>query len=93
MVPLFMDAMDRYFRDSIYQLSRPDENRFVSIDIKPNPDNRHFNITFIATTSHALPDFDNVGENKDDQNFASTGIFGYRKYDPNRTVGRGGVGA
>jgi|GEM_PF-6989928 len=76
MVPLFMDAMDRYFRDPIYQLSQPDENRFDSIDIKLNPDNCHFNITLIATTFHALPDIDNVVEYQVDQNIASTGIIG-----------------
>lgn len=77
MVPLFMDAMDHYFRDPIYHLSQPDENRFDSIDIKPNPDNRHFNITPIATTSHATPDIDNMVEYQVDQNVASTGITGY----------------
>ena len=80
MVPLFKDAMDRYFRDPIYQLSQPDENRFDSIDIKSNPDNRHFNISLIATTSHALPDIDNVVEYQVDQKFASIGIIGYRMY-------------
>ena len=80
MVPLFMDAMDRYFRDPIYQLSQPDENRFESIDIKLTPEIRHFNITLIATTLHALPDIDNVVEYHVDQNIASTGIIGYRMY-------------
>jgi len=67
-----MDAMDRYFRDPIYQLSQPDENRFDSIDIKPNPDN----ITFIATTFHALPDNYNVVEYQVDQNVAKTDVIG-----------------
>lgn len=77
MVPLFMDAMDRYFRAPIYQLSQPDENRFDSIDIKLNPDIRYFNITLIATTFHALPDIDNVVEYQVDQNVASAGVSGY----------------
>ena len=93
MVPLFMDSMDRYFRDSIYQLSRPDENRFTSIDIKPNPENRHFNITLTAATSHALPDIDHVIEYQIGQNFAGTDVIEHRMHDPNNTVDRGGVGA
>lgn len=76
MVPLFMDAMDRYFRDPIYQLSQPDENRFDSIDIKLNPDSCHFNITLRATTFHASPDIDNVVKYQVDQNVASTGVIG-----------------
>lgn len=94
MVPLFMDAMDHYFRDPIYQLSQPDENRFDSIDIKLNPGIWHFNITLIPTTFYALPDIDNVVEYQVDQNVASTGIIGLKViYDPESTVDRGGVGA
>ena len=80
MVPLFLDAMDRYFRDSIYKLSWPDENMLASIDIKPNPENRHFNIPLTVTISHALPNINNANEYQIDQNFANTCIIGYRMY-------------
>ena len=73
MVPLFMDAMDRYFRDPIYQLYRPDEDQSASISIKSNPDNLPFNII----TSLALPEISNAIEYQVGQNVANTGIIGH----------------
>ena len=80
MVPLFMDTMDRYFRDSIYKLSQPDENRSTSIDIKANPENCYFYITLTTTSSHGLPDINHVIEYRIDQDFASAEILGARMY-------------
>ena len=76
MVPLFMDAMDRYFRDSIYLQFLPGKNRSASIDIKSNPDNLPFNII----TSLALPEINNAIEYEVGQNVANTGINGYWMY-------------
>ena len=80
MVPLFMNAMDRYFRDSIHQKLLPDENRSASIDIKFNPDNVKFNITLIAPTSNPLPEINNTVEYQVDQNAVNTDIIGYWMY-------------